>query len=46
MQTNEIIFLIVVALGAGFYIYKKLFKSGGCGCGNKNCHATEQKKKN
>jgi len=27
-------FLIVITLCAAFYLYKKMFKSGGCNCGN------------
>ncbi|QKF81298.1 FeoB-associated Cys-rich membrane protein [Halarcobacter ebronensis] len=29
--------LLIIALLALFYIYKKLFKSGSCNCGSKNC---------
>ena len=31
----ENIFLAVIALGAAYYLYIKLFKSGGCNCGDK-----------
>jgi hypothetical protein len=30
----ENIFLALVVLGAGYFLYKKLFASGGCNCGN------------
>lgn len=25
-------FLIIITLAAGFYLYRKIFKSGDCGC--------------
>ncbi len=32
-------FLItIIVLLALFYLYKKLFRSSGCGCGTKNCN--------
>lgn len=33
----EKITLIVIALGAVYYIYHKTFKSKGCNCGKDNC---------
>jgi len=30
----ENIFLALVVLGAGYFLYKKLFASGGCNCEN------------
>ncbi|RXJ62043.1 FeoB-associated Cys-rich membrane protein [Halarcobacter anaerophilus] len=29
--------LVIIALLALYYIFKKTFKSGGCNCGDKNC---------
>lgn len=29
--------LVIIALGAAYYLYRKMFKSGGCGCGKKSC---------
>lgn len=31
----ENIFLILITIGAIFYLYKKVFKNSGCNCGNK-----------
>jgi hypothetical protein len=33
----ENIFLAVIGLVAGYFVYKKLFKSGGCNCTNGGC---------
>ncbi|MGM0623814.1 MAG: FeoB-associated Cys-rich membrane protein [Campylobacterota bacterium] len=33
----ENIFLLIILLGAGYYLYKKLFKSGGCNCSGGGC---------
>jgi hypothetical protein len=33
----ENIALIVIALGAVYYIYRSTFKSKGCNCGKDNC---------
>lgn len=33
----EKIFLVVIALGAGYYLYRSIFKSKGCGCGKEGC---------
>ena len=30
----ENIFLIIIAIAATYYLYRKLFKSGGCNCGS------------
>ncbi len=32
----EEIFLLIITGAAAFYLYKKLFKSGGCNCGDKS----------
>ncbi|MBE7357912.1 FeoB-associated Cys-rich membrane protein [Campylobacter sp. RM12327] len=37
MQIYEAIILIALAALAGFFIYKTTFKTGGCGCGKKDC---------
>lgn len=29
--------LIIIALAAAYYIYRKTFKTGGCNCGKSNC---------
>ncbi|RBQ29676.1 FeoB-associated Cys-rich membrane protein [Aliarcobacter vitoriensis] len=40
----ENIFLVIIALGAAYYLYIKLFKSSGCNCGNgKNSCKTDKK---
>ena len=31
-EIMENAFLIIITLAAGFYLYRKIFKSGGCGC--------------
>ncbi|MBN2769005.1 MAG: FeoB-associated Cys-rich membrane protein [Campylobacterales bacterium] len=33
----EKIFLVVITIVAIYYIYKRLFKSGGCNCGDGGC---------
>ncbi|MBL3520823.1 FeoB-associated Cys-rich membrane protein [Aliarcobacter lanthieri] len=30
----ENIFLVIIALVAAYYLYRKLFKSSGCNCGD------------
>lgn len=37
MEIYEALILLVIAGFAGFYVYKKTFKTGGCGCGKKDC---------
>ncbi|QCD52035.1 FeoB-associated Cys-rich membrane protein [Campylobacter sp. RM16192] len=39
MSGFEIVFLIVIAIGAGYFVYVKEFKQRDCGCGEgKSCH--------
>ncbi|MCR8684009.1 hypothetical protein [Campylobacter ureolyticus] len=33
----EALFVLVVAILAGFFLYKNFKKTGGCGCGKKDC---------
>ena len=35
--------IIAIALLALFYIFKRLFVSGGCDCGDKNCSSRKSK---
>lgn len=42
---GEKIFLLVLALGAGAFIYFKMFKKGGCGCGSGGCCEPKSKDK-
>ncbi|WP_417332111.1 FeoB-associated Cys-rich membrane protein [Halarcobacter sp.] len=30
-------FIIIIALLAAFYLYRKIFKNNGCNCGTKGC---------
>ncbi|MEJ2437258.1 MAG: FeoB-associated Cys-rich membrane protein [Sulfurovaceae bacterium] len=40
----EKIFLVVVTIAAVYYIYRKLFKSGGgCNCGDGSCKNNDMK---
>lgn len=39
---GEKLFLLVLAIGAGAFIYFKMFKKGGCGCGNGGCCDTKK----
>jgi len=47
MTTEELIFTIIIFLGASFYIFKSLFKKNGCGssCGCASSNKKEQNKK-
>ncbi|MSN96686.1 FeoB-associated Cys-rich membrane protein [Campylobacter sp. FMV-PI01] len=39
MKIYELVILLILAGFAGYYVYKKLFKSSGCGCGKSSCNA-------
>lgn len=43
MSGIEAIVLAVLAIGAGYYIYVREFKSSGCGCGKKGCSNKKQR---
>lgn len=38
----ENIILLVIALGALYYLYRKIFKSSGCNCGKSSCKSNEK----
>lgn len=39
----ENVFLILITIGAIFYLYKKMFKNNGCNCGkNGNCKINDK----
>jgi len=40
----ETALLVLIAIGAGVYIYYALFKSKGCNCGNKGCDSKKSRK--
>lgn len=42
MSGVEAAVLIVLALGAGYFIYFKEFKQSGCGCGKKSCSSKKK----
>ena len=35
----ETLFVLVVAILAGFFLYKNFKKTGVCGCGKKDCRS-------
>lgn len=46
MAWYEAVILIVLAVGAGYFVYAKEFKQKDCGCGSgKNCHSGGKKYK-
>lgn len=39
------LFLLALALGAGAYLYFKVFKKGACSCGENSCTSKAKKGK-
>lgn len=43
----EEVFIVVIALAAAYFLYRKMFKSNGCNCGNSSengsCKVNEKK---